>query len=82
MTKNEKYWLVAKDNKEMTFSIDGLTSNDSHFTQDVASLIAKGAPIGCDTPWFSKYPTRECVIQAIKSLKYEYRETSVLDKYR
>ncbi len=75
-------WLVAKDNREQLFSIEGQNWDDRAFIADVAALIDKGAPVGCDTPRVSIYPNREDLINVFNELNYKYSETSVLDKYR
>ena len=75
-------WLVAKDNREQLFSIEGQNWDDRAFIADVAALIDKGAPVGCGTPRVSIYPNREDLIKVFNELNYKYSETSVLDKYR
>lgn len=82
MEKSTMYWLIAKDYREQLFSIEGKHWDDRSFTQDINALQKKGAPVKCETPEVTVYPTKEDLIKGFDEINYKYSESSVLDKYR
>ena len=75
-------WLVAKDYNRKLFSIEGKNCNDIAFTKMIYDLQNKGAPVVCETPKVSDYPTEENLINGYAKINYQYSPISILEKYR
>lgn len=79
MKKNEKFYVIATDEKKHKFFIECITDDDTEITIRAEKLTQeKGIPIGIVNLSTQKY-TYEGVINKLRKENYEEAEFSIIE---
>lgn len=76
------FWQVVYDYKRKLSCIEGITQDDTFFTNNVYDLQQKGAPIRCQTPSLKNYTQKNLLIDELNRMGYKYITESILDYYK